>query len=144
MEWWQELAASRGGDAAWEDALAAWALSPVDPSHQRILAEACERPSQIVLLQDLLRLTPRETESAQDRARLFLEIVDESEASLLAWISSLEIFFDYLRKQGRNTSFGLALGYLQCCSDALGGNGLKYTGLPHAVEDMLEAYGFDG
>lgn len=144
MEWWQQLAEARGGGTAWEEALAAWALSPVPERQQQTLAEASQSPAQVRLLLDLFRLSPVETEPPPERARLFLSLVDESSMPLHEWIAALEVFFHWLQKQGRNTSFGLALGYIQCCSDALGGSGFSYADLPGAVSEMLENYGFDG
>ncbi|MFP4282400.1 MAG: hypothetical protein ACLFR7_07005 [Opitutales bacterium] len=141
---WREIIIDRyGRDPAWDAAIDAFARAPVLDLQKEALAGACSSPEDLRLLADIFRDTPREPEPPTERARLFLSLVDESPASLAEWVSGLQVLFSWLRRAGRGTSFGMALGYLQCCSDALG-SGANFTTLPDAVQDMLHEHGFDG
>jgi len=143
MQWWQEIASERGNGPDWRRSLEKFARVPLPEPEARVLADACASPAQLDLLSDLLRDTPREPESPGSRARFFLSIVDESNASLAGWVHSLELLFRFLRSSGRDTSFGMALGFLQCCSDAAG-SGSPIVDLPQITDEMLQDYGFQG
>lgn len=142
MQWWQTLASNKGNDPRWKISLERFATQPVPDREAAVLAEACATVDQLELLSDLLRVTPRETESPAERVRLFLSIVDESAATLAEWIAALEVVFSSLRRSGRDTSFGMALGYLQCCSDASSGG--TFSSLPEAAREMIESHGYQG
>ena len=146
MEWWHTLASKRSsdGNGEWVEALERFAgNTSIATSDAQILAEKCRRPDQLRLLADLFRSTSRERETPQERVRLFLSIVDESPLSLGDWIEGLHVFYQWLNASGRDTSFGMALGFIQCCADATGESpGL--TDLSAVVEEMLKTYGFDG
>lgn len=126
----------------WSAALETFAKASLPETEARILAEKCATPEQLDLMTDLLRETPREPESPAARIHLFLSIVDESPASLSEWIAALETLYSFLSKSGRDTSFGMALGYIQCCTDAIT-SGAPFANLSHAITEMLNAHGFD-
>jgi hypothetical protein len=143
MSWWQTLAREKGGGLTWTAALETFSKAPLPGSESRLLAEKCATPEQLELMADLLRPTPREPESPAARIHLFLSIVDESEHPLAAWIEALEIVYGHLSHSGRDASFGMVLGYIQCCSDAAGSSP-ALADLSQTVTEMLQAHGFEG
>ena len=53
------------------------------------------------------------------------------------------MLLDYLESEGRHTRLDVALGYLACCEESRGRDGLA-LGLPEAVARSLQEHGFDG
>lgn len=143
MSRWQKHLETKAEPELWRFAYESFAQSGIPEAQGETIAICCQSPEQLVLMTKLLGETPGEVERPEDRIRLFLSIVDESTASLAEWIDALELFYSWLKKDGRTTTLGLALGYIHCCSDAIA-NGAPFSTLAQATEDMLGIYGFEG
>lgn len=143
MQWWEKHLVNKAEPALWQFAYEAFSQAPISESQAETIAQACNSPAQLALMGMLLGESLTEPEPPSERVRLFLSIVDESTATLPEWIGALELFYTWLKKTGRSTSFGLALGYIHCCNDAIASNA-PFTNLIQATEEMLGLYGFDG
>ncbi len=148
MQWIAQEAEKRAGHQVgtrviWEQALNSLASLQLDANNAQRLAAACQRPSDVQLISRLLKASPTDREPTVMRASFLLKVVDESDASLKEWIEALRIVYAWVEKEGRTTTLPKAAGYVSCCVDAMGA-GMPFTSLTQAVQDMLDAYGFEG
>jgi hypothetical protein len=106
------------------------------------LARACATPAQLGLLGHYLA-DPGDGTPPEARLGRFLAAVDDSIASLPAWIEALELLHAHLEEAGRATTLDRATGYLSCCTEALSASA-ACADLPAITAEMLNAYGYEG
>ena len=108
------------------------------------LAEASASPLQFRLLAEALAAhCTKNPGDKKDVYSLLIESVNESPYSLSEWLGAWEFFSQWLAKRNRKGGFAVMLGYLDCCSQYIEGKGVIPT-FNAQVEEMLEAYGFEG
>ncbi len=114
--------------------------STLDISAIETLATASANPWQFRLMSEAL---DQRNDGPKNNWPLLVESVDESPYSLSEWLAAWEFFSQWLAAQNRQAEFSIMMGYLDCCSEWMEGKSV----LPPfdlLVEEMLEAFGFEG
>ena len=147
MNWSEELAKKRSNGQpgliiAWKGSLTRWNSLKLNKQHAQLIAESCETPGQLDLVTRAIQ-NNGEGETPRESTRLFLEIVDESPQPIKEWLEAIQTLYDYINRNSRRTTFGKALGFIHCCSDACLQD-VQSSTLSQMTADMLEAYGFEG
>ena len=97
---------------------------------------ACESPRDLSRIAELMGSVP-------SCVALFGEAADATEGGTGVLIRALVVLLNHLEPLGRHTRLEVALGYLACCEESRGRDGIS-VGLPEAVTICLQEYGFDG
>jgi len=143
----ERLAKERAGGIvslhhAWRQSNGRLASSGLRAEQVERLAACLEQPGEANALAHIFGSHSSSTASYADFGRL-VRMADESHHSLREWVRALIAFFEWLEKHNRRTDIPCALGYISCCDESVGMNG-ENRSLPHAVESLLEEYGYEG
>ena len=146
------LARRAGGSPAqavlWSRAAQVLAESGLKTSVQVSLLKATPHPGALEAFASLLSrsLQNREKEDFLAADRLWqqvVEVIDDTEETLPAWLAAYEVFYRWTAAQGQSPDLNGATGYLHCSALAVG-TGEAYQTFPTTVSTMLEAYGYAG
>ena len=138
------IARSKAGSAislrnAWETSLERLSVSGISAVQFAHLAKNMPTPTLAGRLADTIR--PEQDPEAI--CSEFLESVDRSNFELGEWMSSLDILFAWLAREGRTTTMKVATGFISCSEEAVGSTD-RFANLSATVSEMLDNFGFEG
>jgi len=121
---------------AWSQAVTRAATAGLEESLLRELVRACASARDLSRVADLLG-------RVSEGGAVLAQAAEDAEGGMAAVAPALIVLLNYLEERGRTTELSVALGYLGCCDEGAGRDGIRAT-LPEAVQSHLSDYGFDG
>ena len=127
---------------AWRQALARLGSTGLRPEQVARLAACVDTPRQASALAEVFSNSSGPAAAHVDCGEL-VRLAEQSHHPLEHWVAALLNFFAWMDARGRRTDLPCALGYIQCCDDAIG-MGNYHAPLPDTVQSMLDEYGYEG